>query len=592
MGEAEGADVLDGSTLLGALPDEVREAVVARLVPHSLPGGEVLMRQGDEADGVHLVQAGRLQARLAIGDEVVVLGEIGRGEVVGEAALLTDQPRTATVVALRDTELWHLPVAAFEELVAEHPSFLRPITAQVVQRMLAAGSRAAPSQPVTTVAVVPLHDSELAEAGASHVSSALAAVVGHAAVVRPEDRPGSGSDAAWIQSLEAGNDLVVFRCEAGDDEQAREATRRFLRQSDVVVLVGDAERSPAATPAEAILDAHRERVDVPVELVLVHPTWRQEPRGTSRWLDGRQLRRHHHVRVGAEDHAARVARLLTNRAVGVVLSGGGARSMAEIGVIQSMAELGIPVDAVGGTSAGALVAGAFARGWSAAQVRSALHAGMVAQGSPLDPTVPLTSLAAGRRMTERLQAAAGDVDIEDLWLPFYCVSTNLSRNRPEIHRRGRGWRAVRASMSIPGIFPPVAEGGDVLVDGGLVDNLPVAEMRRAHEGVTVVAVDVGVHRGMDAGDLPDSTVVHGWRVLLDRLHPRRRSPQIAGILSILTRLTELGGGSVAPDAGDILVRPDVGRFPMLDFSRMDELIDVGTQEGRAVLSDWWGTHEA
>ncbi|HEU5083214.1 MAG TPA: cyclic nucleotide-binding and patatin-like phospholipase domain-containing protein [Acidimicrobiales bacterium] len=590
--EAEGAGVLEGSSLLGGLPDEVRDALVARLVPHSLSGGEVLMRQGDAADGVHFVEAGRLQARLAVDDDhggrVVVLGEIGRGEVVGEAALLTDQPRTATVVALRDTELWHLPVAAFEELVAEHPSFLRPVTAQVVRRMLAAGQRSGASQPVATVAVVPMHASGPASAGAAAVAEALAGVVGRATVVGPGDRPAGGSDAAWVQSLEADHDLVVFRCDAGDGD----ATPRFLRQSDVVVLVADAEQGPAATAVEAVLAAHREQVEVPVELVLVHPTWRDEPRGTSRWLEGREVRRHHHVRVGDDAHAGRVARLLTGRAIGVVLSGGGARSTAEIGVVRSMAQLGIPVDAVGGTSAGALVAGAFARGWSADQVRTALHEGMVAQGSPLDPTVPLTSLAAGRRMTERLQAAAGEVDIEDLWLPFYCVSTNLSRNRPEVHRRGRGWRAVRASMSIPGIFPPVAEGGDVLVDGGLVDNLPVAEMRRAHEGITVVAVDVGVHRGMDAGDLPDSTVVHGWRVLLDRLHPRRRSPQIAGILSILTRLTELGGGSVATDVGDVLVRPDVGRFPMLDFSRMDELIGVGEREGRVVLGEWWANREA
>jgi NTE family protein len=220
-------------------------------------------------------------------------------------------------------------------------------------------------------------------------------------------------------------------------------------------------------------------------------------------------------------------------------------------------------------------------------VRAMLHDGTVARGSPIDPTVPLTSLAAGRRMTERLQEAAGDVDIEDLWLPFYCVSTNLSRNRAEVHRTGPGWRAVRASSSIPGVFPPVSHDGDVLVDGGLVDNLPVAEMRRAHDGITVVAVDVGVQRGMAAGDLPESTILHGWRTVRDRLHPGRRTPQIAGVLSILARLTELGGGSRRSDSGDILVRPDVERFPMLDFSNFDALIDAGHREAVAVLTPWW-----
>jgi predicted acylesterase/phospholipase RssA len=117
-------------------------------------------------------------------------------------------------------------------------------------------------------------------------------------------------------------------------------------------------------------------------------------------------------------------------------------------------------------------------------------------------------------------------------------------------------------------------------------------MRRGHDGITVVAVDVGVHRGMTAGDLPDSTVVHGWRLVLDRFHPRRRSPRIAGIFSILTRLTELGGGSRTGDRGDVLVRPDVERFPMLDFSAFDALIEVGRQEGEAVLRPWWEAHRA
>ena len=144
-------------------------------------------------------------------------------------------------------------------------------------------------------------------------------------------------------------------------------------------------------------------------------------------------------------------------------------------------------------------------------------------------------------------------------------------------------------MSIPGVFPPVAEDGDVLVDGGLVDNLPVGEMRRGHEGITVIAVDVGVQRGLPAGDLPDSTVLSGWRVILDRLHPRRRSPEIAGMLTILTRLTELGGGAGdgTADRGDVLVRPDVERFPLLDFSSFDKLIEVGHDAAESVLRPWW-----
>jgi NTE family protein len=575
--------MIEGGSVLDGLPDVVRRALADRLRPRSLQGGEVLMREGDEADGLYILQTGRLRAVVGDGNDRRVLNDIGRGEVVGEAALLTDQPRSATVIALRDSELLHLSIESFEEVVAENPSFLRAVSAQVVRRMLAAQRGPLPSRPITTAAVVPLHATPLADDGVTALTAALAAVAGRTTVVRPQDRPTS-DHARWVQALESENDLVVYRGEAGDDE----ATVAFLRQADVVVLVADADQRPGLTAVEAVLAEHRRRIDVPVELVLVHPSDRVEPRGTSHWLQDRDVRRHHHVHAGSDGDAARVARLLTNRGIGLVLSGGGARSMAEIGVVRAMGELGIPIDAVGGTSAGALVAGAVARGWPVEQVRAVLHDGMVAQGSPIDPTVPLTSLAAGRRMTDRLRTAAGDVDIEDLWLPFYCVSTNLSHNRAEVHRRGRGWRAVRASMSIPGVFPPVAEGGDVLVDGGLTDNMPVGEMRRAHDGITVIAVDVGVQRGMNAGDLPDSTVVHGWRLVFDRLHPRRRSPQVAGILTILARLTELGGSGRSTEMPDVLVRPDVERFPMLDFGRFDELVEQGHREALDTLGEWWG----
>ena len=578
------------SALFGALPAAVRDALATHLEPVSLEGGAVLIREGDAADGLYLVRAGRLQARVGTGEAMVVLGEIGRGEVVGEAALLAAQPRAASVVALRDSELLHLSVEAFESLVAEHPAFLRPVAAQVVSRMLAAGRGHVASGAITTVAVLPLHVTPVAEQVSRTLAQALATAAGPAVVVQPDDasraRSAGETEAEWAQALETEHELVVYWSDGEDGAW----TRRCLRQADAVVLVADASQPPGRTPVDELVAAHHARLAVPIELVLAQPPHREEPIGTARWLDRRAVRRHHHVRVGRAADAARVARLVTNRGIGLVLSGGGARSMAEIGVVQAMAELGVPIDAVGGTSAGALVGGAVARGWPVERIRAVLRKGMLEGSNPVDLTVPFVSLASGRRMTDRLREAAGDLDLEDLWLDYFCVSTNLSRNVAKVHRRGPGWRAVRASMSIPGVFPPVADAGDVLVDGGLVDNLPVGEMRRAHAGITVVAVDVGIRRGLVAGDLPESTVLHGWHVVLDRLHPRRRSPQIASILTILARLTELGGGGGTDEAdrGDVVIRPDVERFPMLDFSNFDELVGVGHEAATSVLRPWWG----
>ncbi len=585
MGLGEELDAfLAGTALCGAMTGEVRAAIASHLIPRAVVGGEVLLQEGDPPDGMYFVRAGRLQVRRAGPDGAdEVVAEIGRGEVVGEASLVTDLPRVATVVALRDTELLHLSLEAFEQLAVEHPSLLRPITTEVVERLIVARSAVGRSRPITTVAVIPVHDDLTTVTTALRLAEVLQATAGDSAIVESSTWPTDRSEAAWAEELEAHHDLVVYLSDGSSAD-----AHRSLRQADAVLLVADAARHPGPTPVEATLAEHRERIEVPVELVLVHPRHRDLPSGTTRWLDQRDLRRHHHVRMGDEGDLGRVARLVTNRAIGLVLSGGGARGMAEIGVLQAMETLGIPVDAVGGTSAGSMVAGAVARGWPAARVRQVLRTGMVEGRNPVDLTMPVAALAAGRRVTERLKAAAGESDIEDLWLDFFCVSTNLTRTAPHVHRTGAVWRAIRASMSIPGIFPPVSQGDDVLVDGGLVDNLPVGEMRRGHEGITVVAVDVGVQRGVTSGDLPDSTVLDGWRLLVDRLHPRRTSPDVAGILTVLTRLTELGGGGGAEvDRGDVLVVPEVEGFPLLAFDRFDELVDVGERAGRRVLAPWW-----
>jgi NTE family protein len=572
------------SELFGGLDGAERQLLADRLETVVVQGGEVLIREGDPADGIYLVFSGRLQARLGADDDLTVIGEAGRGEVIGEAALLTDRPRGATVVALRDSLVLRLPVEAFEDLLARSPMLLRPIAGQVIERLRRASAGEGSARPVATITAVGLHEGDRCRGFVEMLAKELATAMPSLAVVAAEDAPGGPAVTAWLNALEHDHHLVLYVAGADDDEW----TRRCLRQADVVLLVGDGTRRPVPVPVEQVLAEHRRRVPVPVELVLVHPPGLKVPTETHRWLANRDLRRHHHVREGAVGDVARVGRLLTDRGLGLVLSGGGARGMAEIGVIRAMGELGIPIDAIGGTSAGSLVAGAFARGWPIDGVAEVLRRGMVTESNPLDLTLPVSSIASGRRISERLQAAAGEVDIEDLWIDFFCVSTNLSRMEPMVHRQGRAWRAIRASMSIPGVFPPVAQDGDVLVDGGLVDNLPVAEMRRGHDGITAIAVDVGVRRGLRAGDLPDSTVMGGWRILVDRIHPRRRSPDIVGIVSLLARLTELGGGSSdRADRGDVLVRPDVEQFPILDFDRFDELVKVGHREGLAALGPWW-----
>ncbi|CAN5823152.1 patatin-like phospholipase family protein [soil metagenome] len=555
-------------------------------------GGEVVMEQGGPPDCLYLVHAGRLRATVVDGGVGRHLGSIGRGEVAGEMALISDEPRSATVVAERDSQLLRLGTDGFDQLIADDPQALRAVARQVVARMRRSMHAGEASSAPVTVALVARDQSGAVAETVRDLTEALSLLAGSAAVATGEGALTAAGDARgdaatsvltkWTSEMERSRPLVIYLA----DPDPNTWTEMCLRQSDVVVVVADADRGPGAVSLDAAVDRRRATAGTRVELVLTH-SGNGEPRGTAEWLRRRPVARHHHFRHGNGGDASRVARLLLHQGVTLVLSGGGARGMAEIGVLKAIEELGIPIDAVGGTSAGAVIGGCIARGWDFKLVRDTLRASVADGRPPVDPTFPAMSLTAGRRVTERLRKEIGEVDIEDFWRNFFCISTNLSQRRTQVHQLGPGWKAIRASFAIPGVFPPVPDGDDVLIDGGVLDNLPVGEMRRQHLGSTVVSVDVRTLRDIRAGTLSDSGIVSGWNLLWDRTRARRNPTGSLSIARLLTALTVLGGAKAGDDDdGDVVVRPAVQGFQILDFKRFDELVDRGYQAGMETLGTW------
>jgi NTE family protein len=587
----EVARLVQESVVFGSLQTNAREFLGRRLTPLTLRGGEVLMRQGDEPDSLYLIAIGRLRARVTLADgSETVVAEVGRGEVVGEMALLTNEPRSATVSAVRDSQVLRLPTDAYTELVQQHPDALRKITTEILRRLVRSFREGPSTSPVVTIAVVPLEPSpavtELDErlhaslhrlTGASNHVTAEAT----AAALGDLDSVSAGRLASWFAQHETGYEVVVYEADA----EPSAWTDACVRQADLILLVGDARESSRLRAVERAIANRRNEVPSRMRLVLVHPAGTRDPRGTSRWLAPRQVEMHHHVAVDRDDDVDRVARLLLGRGVGIVFSGGGARGIAGIGVVRALHERGIPIDAVGGTSIGSIIGGGVARRQAADEIAEVLRSAVL-ESSPFDVTFPVVSLAAGRRVTKNLQDGADGLDIEDAWRSFFCISTNLTSGNVEIHRSGPGWLAVRASFSLPGVFPPVPSAtGDLLVDGGVLDNLPIGIMRAEHYGITVIGVDVGRTRDISAAGLPEGGVVSGWKMLLGKLNPGRSDRDTAGLGRILMRLTELGG-TQDDDRGDICIRPAVDSFSIADFKAFDRLVTLGYEEGMRSLGEW------
>jgi predicted acylesterase/phospholipase RssA/CRP-like cAMP-binding protein len=562
-----------------------------------LTGGETLIRQGEPADCMYLVVSGRLRAYVEHpGDRDTVVGEIARGEIVGEMGLLIDEPRSTTIRAIRDCELLRLSKEVFDRFLEAYPPATKHIARLNLMRLRRTILSPRAESTVATIAIVPAgRDAPLATFTESLVR-ALGAIgptlhlnkerfergFGDASGGRPA--PSAGRVTGWLTELETKYRYVVYESDATRSDW----TRRCLRQADHVLAVGRGGSDPSIGETEAEIQPFdwRDRTGRR-DLVLLHPEDAGRPRDTLAWLVGRHVDGHHHVRTGCRADFERLARFITGRAVGIVLGGGGARGMAHIGALKAIQELGIPIDLIGGTSSGALIAGLLARGTDCATIHGQVRERLAA-GSLLDFTLPLLSLVSGRRISRILDYAFGDLLIEDLSLGYFCVSSNLTRARLVVHRRGPLRRAVRASISLPGILPPVVDDGDLLVDGGLMNKLPVDVMRGLCNNGKVLAVSVSAVGGVEAaGGYGDH--VSGWGVLgrwLNPFRPRTPGPNIASILLCSTLVNSGQAQEALEREADLCVRVPPAPIGLFDYNSFDAMVEAGYRAALKQLEGW------
>ena len=564
--------------------------LAVELTPIQLAGGEALFRQGDPGDSLYVVDHGRLAVlvRHRSGAEVCI-AELGGLELVGEGSLLTGAPRSATVVAIRDTALVRLSREGFQRLVASRPETAVELARKIMRRLQSASSDAPLPRPVSTVAVV--------RAGAApaeeELSRLLAAEIGKKGEVlvvtsRAVDEalgPGHAQAPAaealgaatrrWLNDQERSFQLVVYQ---GDAEPTA-WTRLCLRQADRVLLAARRSADPALNRLERELLA----VDAGFakrELVLLDDGGQKRP--AAAWLEERIVFRHHLVSVSSEADKARLGRFLMGTATGIVFGGGGARTFAHLGALRALHEEGVAIDAVGGCSGGSIFAAQQALDWDLPRMLKETRKGFLESGALLRPAIPMVSLISEKPFVRLVEGMFGSARIEDLRTPYFCVSTNLTRNRLEVHREGELRTWILASMAVPGLGPPVIRDGDVLVDGCVASILPTPTMRASGVG-TVIGIDVAARTGPTFAGVPDGVAPSGASVLFQRF----RSGQLLkppSVVDLLLGAAFYGGGAAGEEeAADILVRPALDAFGPLDFTGMDAIVAAGYDATRASL---------
>lgn len=599
---------------LGAIDDEALAILRDHLEWVEVAAGQTLMTQGEAGDALYISVSGRLRAYVQDDDGVShLVREMARGQVIGEMALYTDAPRSATVVAIRDSVLVRLGKPQFQRLLHSSASASVALTRQIIQRLQNVQTRSDLARPVT-MALVPVtagvDTAGFARALAEHmlpfvqhggvvlvdaarIDQELGVAPGQTGLARSE--PADAAEAAALNRrialaldrLELDNDVVLLLADDGPTPW----TQRCCRRSDELLLLADATQPVALHPTETQFLMRRDgRAEAAEILVLLHPEATRVPQGTQAWLARRPVSDHLHVRLSRPADLARLARIQSRQAVGLVFAGGGARGLAHLGVMQALAARGIEIDCVGGTSIGGVMAALGAMDRPLDEVLAVARRAFLTNPTGDFNGLPLLSLIRGRRLRRVVDAAQRELmgrlpDAEDLWKPFFCVASNYSRASEVVLRHGPLSQVLQASMAIPGALPPVLRDGELLCDGGTFNNFPV-DVMRAQRGVgRVIGVDLSSRkpRLIELDELPGT-----WALLRDRFRPRaRRRYRLPSLVAYLMNVTVLVSASRQRQAQrltDLHFNPPLERVGMLQWQRFDSIVAKGREHAEQVLA--------
>jgi NTE family protein len=254
--------------------------------------------------------------------------------------------------------------------------------------------------------------------------------------------------------------------------------------------------------------------------------------------------------------------------IGLALGAGGARGFAHIGVLQVLEESGIPVDCIAGSSMGSLIGAFYCTGMETRYMEKlAVH---LKRRHWIDFTVPKMGFVSGVRIMEMVRFLTKEMNFEDTEIPLAVVATDVEKGERVVFRHGPIYRAVRASIAIPGVFVPAHIENRVLVDGGVIDRVPVSVCREMGADI-VIAVDVGLtERAV--------TVKSIFDVFFQTIEIMERE-------IVKTRILD----------ADIVICPDVGHISSTAFTNVEETIALGRKAAeemadqiRRLVEDWKG----
>ncbi|WP_019961599.1 patatin-like phospholipase family protein [Woodsholea maritima] len=532
-----------------------------------LPAGQILFEEGDPGDAFYLVRSGALAAFHKGADgRPNLVGHIRAGEPVGEMALVEDRPHSASVYALRDSEIMRLPKRAFDTLTRKHGSLMRELARMMLHR-LRGNSPSARNEPkvFALIATSPSIDLRFRTARLCQALEEFGLNV----LVMDESLVDEAP--AKLDRMDANHDITLICATLAQTKWSKRAMNRADR---VWILArDDAMPSNPLMPESPAPSAKLKLIDV----VLLHFNGTRPACNPAEWAKAAGAARVFHWRQDNHEDVDHLARTITGRSLGLVLSGGGSRAYAHIGAIKALRQAGLSFDFLGGVSMGAIIAAGVAKGWDNQELEARVREAFVETNPLSDWTLPVIAMTKGHKVDKRLKHHFGEDDICDLPRPFFCISSNLTNGEVRVHRSGKLREALRASIAIPGLLPPVIEGQDVLVDGAVFNNFPAREMRAFHRGATI-GCDVTRARGISVEDFINPPSFWNWAAK----HGLSDPPPIASLLIRAATVGTAEEHSQTQEAADLLILPQID-MDLREWKRFDDAVEAGYRAASEAL---------
>ena len=585
-------EIIRRSELFSDLSDDELKNLLNLVELIELHAGQILFAQNDDPDSMYLLLQGDLVAsRVSSAGETKILGYVRAGEIVGEMGLISYQPRSLTISALNDAKLIKLTRHVFEQYFENRPQPLLHILSIVIDRAQHTLHSLTTIKRCTFIAVVPANENAVADMLFEKISAMLKNNIKVCLLSDQEMASHSTLDSAkkLLDKLSRSYDYILFKVDLKNEI----ALHLLLEKSNRVLIVSDANEKPELNKFIKQFINNKTYDHIKKELVLVYNKPDSIPLNTKKWLEQGNINQHYHIRKREEDFNY-LLRFLVGQPIGLVLSGGGTKGWVHVGAIKALQEAQLPIDAVGGTSIGAIVGGAYLLHQDYQGLLDAIHEfANVAQGMVhfREFTYPLISLLDGKKKIIGLYKIFNGVQIEDLCRPFYSVCANLSDNSEVVNRDDSLWLWASASSSLPGLVPPITHEGKIYLDGGVVNSLPVDVMKNVlGEKGKIIAVDLSLHLKSNEGYSFPPVITFIDALLYKLKYKNYKQFKIPNFASTL--LESLMMGSQAKTErnvilADVVVRPDLSKYRMIsNLPEADELMEIGYKAMNEQLKDF------